>query len=224
MALRLAEVEPRPYVYICTPTGNEPDAMFAHWRRLGELLGAPLTPVVGGTLVGMIREQHALPNVWMRWCTRRLKIAPFAAWLVEHSPAVCYVGIRADEPERAAGDYSDAPGVTMRCPLREWGWTARDVWAYLDAKGVAIPTRTDCNLCFFQRIGEWYALWRDHPAAWLEGERLEAETGHTFRSPGRDSWPAAMKDLRLLFERGDAPKGANERDLFADLKCRVCRT
>jgi tRNA(Ile)-lysidine synthase TilS/MesJ len=30
MALRLAEVEPQPYVYICTPTGNEPASMMAH--------------------------------------------------------------------------------------------------------------------------------------------------------------------------------------------------
>lgn len=76
MALRLAEVEPRDYVYICTPTGNENDAMFAHWRMLATLLGKPIVPVVGGTLVGLIRKQQALPNVWMRWCTRMLKIAP----------------------------------------------------------------------------------------------------------------------------------------------------
>jgi len=223
MALRLAEVEPRPYTYICTPTGNEPAAMFAHWRRLGDLLGAPLIPVVGGTLVGLIRQQEALPNVWMRWCTRRLKIEPFAAWLAEHAPCVSYVGIRADEETREGGDYRDVPNVTMRFPLREWGWRKRDVWDYLDARAIDIPERTDCNLCFFQRLTEWHALWRDQPAEWAEGERLESETGHTFRSPGRDSWPASLKDLRAEFERGNVPKGALERDLFADLKCRVCR-
>lgn len=223
MALRLAEVEPRDYTYICTPTSNEPDAMFAHWRHLSELLGKPIIPVVGGTLIGLIRKQQALPNVWMRWCTRMLKIAPYAAWLQQHAPCTSYVGLRADEDEREGGDYADVPGVTMRFPMREWGWTVRDVWAYLDARGVTIPERTDCKLCFFQKLGEWHTLWRDDPAGWAEGEQLEAETGHTFRSPGRDSWPAAMKDLRAEFERGNAPKGALQRDLFADLKCRVCR-
>ena len=223
MALRLIEVEPREYVFVCTPTGNEPDAMFTHWRALSAQLGAPIVPIVGGTLVGLIRQQQAIPNVWMRWCTRILKIAPYAAYLAQQAPCVSYVGLRADEEARAGGDYADVPGVTIRYPLREWGWRLRDVWAYLDARGVTIPPRTDCRLCFFQRIGEWYELWRTDPIAWAEGERLEAETGHTFRSPGRDRWPAAMVDLRARFAAGDAPKGALERDLFADLKCRVCR-
>jgi 3'-phosphoadenosine 5'-phosphosulfate sulfotransferase (PAPS reductase)/FAD synthetase len=224
LALRLVEIEPRPYVFVCTPTGNESDNMFAHWRALGARLGSPIVPIVGGTLVSLIRDQRALPNVWMRYCTRQLKIAPYAAWLAQQAPAVSYVGLRADEPEREGGDYTAVAGVTSRYPLREWGWTKRDVWAYLDAQGIDIPPRTDCKLCFFQRLGEWYELWRTDPASWAEGEALEREIGHTFRSPGRDSWPASMQDLRARFERGDAPRGALERDLFADLKCRVCRS
>jgi 3'-phosphoadenosine 5'-phosphosulfate sulfotransferase (PAPS reductase)/FAD synthetase len=223
LALRLAEVEPRDYVFICTPTGNETADMFAHWRRLADLLGKPLTPIVGGTLITMIRDYQALPNFRMRWCTRRLKIEPYAAWLARAAPAVSYVGLRADEPEREGGDYRAVPGITMRFPLREWNWTKRDVLAYLDARGVDIPPRTDCKLCFFQRLSEWYELWRTDPDGWAEGEALEASTGHTFRSDGRDAWPTAMVDLRARFESGDAPRGALQRDLFADLKCRVCR-
>lgn len=93
MALRLAESEPRDYVYVCTPTGNEPAAMFAHWRKLGKLLGKPLTPVMGGSLRGLVEKQKALPNWRQRWCTRMLKIEPYAAWLAQHSPAVSYVGL-----------------------------------------------------------------------------------------------------------------------------------
>lgn len=222
MALRLAEIEPRAYVYICTPTGNEPAAMFAHWKRLGVLLGAPLTPIVGGSLVGLIREQNALPNWRQRWCTRMLKIQPYAAWLQQQGACVSYVGLRADEPEREGGDYLDLPHVQTRYPLRDWGWKLADVIGYLDARGVEIPERTDCQLCFYQKLSEWYALWRDHPEEWREGEALEAETGHTFRSPGRDAWPAAMVELRRQFELGQVPRGT-EGNLFAELKCRVCR-
>jgi 3'-phosphoadenosine 5'-phosphosulfate sulfotransferase (PAPS reductase)/FAD synthetase len=222
MALRLAEIEPRPYVYVCTPTGNEPPAMFAHWRRLGELLGTPLTPIVSGSLIGLIEHYTALPNWRQRWCTRRLKIEPFAAWLLAQGPCVSYVGLRADEDDRAGGDYLHVPDVEMRFPLREWGWTLADVVGYLDARGVTIPTRTDCALCFFQRLIEWYELWRGDPAAWAEGERLEALVGHTFRSPGRDTWPAALKDLRTEFERGRVPR-ETRKDPIGDLKCRVCR-
>lgn len=62
MALRLAEVEPQDYTYVCTPTGDEPPEMFAHWRKMGDLLGKPILPIVGGTLQGLIKRQNALPN------------------------------------------------------------------------------------------------------------------------------------------------------------------
>ena len=48
MALRLAELEPRDYTYVCTPTGDELPEMFQHWRGLAERLGKPLVPVMGG--------------------------------------------------------------------------------------------------------------------------------------------------------------------------------
>jgi 3'-phosphoadenosine 5'-phosphosulfate sulfotransferase (PAPS reductase)/FAD synthetase len=221
-ALRLAEIEPRNYTYVLTPTGNEPLAMFSHWRRLGELLGKPLTPVTYRTgLVGLIAEQKAIPNWRQRFCTRILKIEPYAAWLAQHSPAVSYVGLRADEEIREGGDYSAVPNVEMRFPMREWGWELKDVLQYLKERNITIPKRTDCKLCFFQRLIEWWELWHDDPEAWAEGERIEAEQGHTFRSPGRDTWPAAMADLRKRFESGDVPR--DTRDPINSLKCRVCR-
>lgn len=106
MALRLAEVEPRDYMYVCTPTGNEPPQMFEHWKNLGTLLGRPLTPVVAGTLAGLIAKQNALPNFRMRWCTRMLKIEPYAAWLSQQGECVSYVGLRADEEDREGGGLS----------------------------------------------------------------------------------------------------------------------
>lgn len=222
MALRLAEIEPRDYVYVCTPTGDESSEMFAHWRKLGELLGKPIFPVIGGTLNRLIERQNALPNWRQRWCTRMLKIEPYAAWLMQNSPAVSYVGLRADEESREGGDYRSVPNVTMRFPMREWGWSLSDVVTYLQQKQISIPVRTDCLKCFYQRLIEWYELWRDNRESWLEGEHYETMTGHTFRSPGRDTWPAAMKDLRARFEAGDVPR--DTRPTFLDgMKCRVCR-
>lgn len=228
MALRLAEIEPRDYCYVCTPTGNELPEMFAHWRLLGEMLGKPILPVMGGTLDGLIRKQSALPNWRQRWCTRMLKIEPYAAWLLQQSEAhdkiVSYVGLRADEVEREGGDYTDVPGVVSRYPMREWGWNLSDVQRYLSDRGVAIPTRTDCAVCFYQRLGEWWNLWKLNPREYAEGEQYEELTGHTFRSPGRDSWPASLKDLRLEFEAGHIPAGADvQMNLIGSMQCRACR-
>lgn len=228
MSLRLAEVEPRDYTYVCTPTGDELPEMFAHWLRLGELLGKPITPVMGGTLAGRVKHYNALPNWRQRWCTRELKIEPYAKWLgaakTEHDEIVSYVGLRADEPEREGGDYSKVSGVVSRFPMREWGWGLSDVLDYLERRGVTIPDRTDCARCFYQTLGQWWNLWKQHPEIYADAERDESATGHTYRSPGRDTWPAALSELRTEFERGRIPSRSDvQRPLFAALQCRVCR-
>jgi 3'-phosphoadenosine 5'-phosphosulfate sulfotransferase (PAPS reductase)/FAD synthetase len=227
MALRLAEVAPRDYLYVCTPTGDELPEMWAHWRKLGELLGKPIIPVMGGTLDGLIEQFNALPNWRQRWCTRLLKIEPYAAWLQEqartHERIISYVGIRYDEPEREAGDYTNIPNAEMHFPLREWEWDINDVLGYLEQRDVTIPARTDCARCFFQTLGEWWNLWREHPEAYTDAEAQEAKIGHTFRSPGRDTWPAGLKELREEFEKGRTPRGAAQMDMLAAMKCRVCR-
>jgi len=220
LALRLSEVEPRDYEYICTPTGNEPPEMFEHWRKVGDLLGKPILPISGGSLSGLIDLQNALPNWRQRWCTRMLKIEPYARWLTGNLPCTSYVGLRADEPEREGGDYMDIPGVTQRFPMREWGWGESDVWAYLNSRGVAIPKRTDCLVCFWQRLIEWWEFWKQHPDTWLHWESVEERIGHTFRSESRDTWPASMKGLRERFELGDVPRDTRKKN---QMQCRVCR-
>jgi len=226
MALRLAELEPRDYEYVCTPTGRELPEMFDHWKKIGALLGKAITPVIGGSLFSLIREQGCIPNFRQRFCTRILKIEPYAAWLLEktkhYERVISYVGLRADEEEREGGDYMNIPGVEMKFPMRDWGWGMTKVLDYLEKRGVTIPQRTDCDVCFFQRLSEWYRLWKDHPTEWGEGEAIEKEIGHTFRTPGRDTWPVSMEGLRLRFQAGDVPTRSINREL-RDLQCRVCR-
>lgn len=227
LALRLHELHPETsYVYAVTLTGDEPPELLKHLLALTKLLGTKLTPVTcGKSLVGLIKQQNALPNWRQRWCTRMLKIEPYAAWLSQkakqHDRIISHVGLRADEEEREGGDYAQVPGVEMKFDMREWGWGLLEVRQYLQKREVQIPRRTDCLKCFFQRLIEWYEFWRDHPTSWAEGEALEELTGHTFRSPGRDTWPATMKDLRARFEAGDVPR--DTRDPINALKCRVCR-
>ena len=234
MAVRLAEVEPEDYTYVCTPTGNELPEMFDHCKRLGDLLGNPILPIMHTTgLIGLARSQKMIPNFRARFCTVILKIEPYREWLKVNTPCISYVGLRADELGRAGGAYSDIDGVEMRFPLREWGWGKSDVLNYLASKQISIPTRTDCAICFHQRIGEWYRLWRDHSEEWAEGEALEQEIGATLRSPGRDTWPVGMKDLREAFESGRIPKDELFRmlnptfdfgdDRFREVgQCRAC--
>lgn len=234
MALRLMEIEPRDYQFVCTPTGNELPEMISHWLRLGELLGKPILPVTSGmSLGGLIKRQTMLPNHRARWCTRMLKLEPYYRWLAEQRPAVSYVGLRADEGDRAGMDFPDANGITMRFPMKEWGWNEEHVWSYLEQRGVKIPARTDCAWCYHQTLGEWWRLWNLHPALYQEAidmeESVSAERGetYTFRNPSRDTWPAGLRELRAEFENGRIPpRTVQQGDIFVGevrrSMCRVC--
>ena len=224
MALRLAEVEPQDYTYLITPTGDELPEMIAHWERLEQLLGKPLTRITNGTLNSWIEHFKALPNWRQRWCTRLLKIEPCLAYL-KANPATLYVGLRADEEDRK-GIYSN--DVVCRFPLREWGWGIEEVVTYLKHRGIKIPKRTDCARCYGQRVGEWRRLWKEHPAIYSDAENQETAIGNTFRSPGRDSLPAPLVQLRTVFEAEQAAKESQGTLFdagFCDEEqgaCRVC--
>jgi hypothetical protein len=217
LALRLREIEPRDYVYLCTPTGDELPEMVAHWARLEALLGQAIIRVTNRTLNEWITEFGALPNWRQRWCTRLLKIEPCIAFLKRHAPATLYVGLRADEEARE-GLYG--AHATYRYPLREWSWGLAEVKGYLKARGVAIPARTDCARCYGQRIPEWKGLWRRHPGIYAEAEAQEIAVGATFRSPGRDAWPADLRQLRHAFAQQIEMDFGDEDQVTA---CRVCQ-
>ena len=225
MMLRLAEVEPRDnYEYVITPTGDELPEVYEHWNKTAEMLDKRLTLLTSGkSLQGLIRDWKALPNWRQRWCTRVLKIEPFNAFLLNARPAVTYVGLRADEESRKGIQLGNVFGVIQRYPLKEWGWGLSEVWDYLDSKGIEIPVRTDCARCFFQRLPEWYNLWKERPELYKDAEADEALTGYTFRSPSRDTWPAGLAELRLEFEGGRMPKGAGSPTSMDDRR-RMCTT
>lgn len=228
LAVLLNEQEPRPYNYVCTPTGDELPEMFAHWRRLGEILGSPILPIMTTTLNAQITKQKTLPNFRQRWCTRIIKIEPYRRMLFDEAkrgPIISYVGLRADEPGRAGGAYDDIPGVEMRFPLREWGYDDPMVLAALADRGIVCPDRTDCARCYHQRIGEWYELWLNHRDIFGSAIMDELRTGYTFRTPGRDSWPTSLADMETEFEKGRVPtRSLNRmaRERMAAGGCRVC--
>lgn len=234
MAIRLNELYPEiDFEYICTPTGNELPEMEAHWKKLECILDKPLKRITNGTLESWIRNLNGLPNWRRRWCTANLKIRPALWYLKQFNKPNIYVGLRADEPLRK-GIYSHE--VNMICPLREWGWGIMEVKQYLRDKGISIPRRTDCALCFYQRVGEWFLLWRDNKELWEKGKELEKLTGYTFRSPKGDAWGGSLENMEKLFEAGKRPRGEwdsfNTLEFFGEpedeedfefASCRVCR-
>jgi hypothetical protein len=214
MALRLAETG-EDFVCLFNAVGNELPDLLGHVARIVALTGKRLEVTnPGKSLISLIRGYGSLPNQNMRWCTRQLKIEPTKAWLLAHPGATLCVGLRE---------------VVYRTPLQEWGWGEQEVWGYLDARGVTVPDRTDCALCYDQRLSEWFRLYREHPDMYRLGEDLEELTGHTFRSDTRDTWPASLKGLREQFDSGRKVPGILALPLFDSYavapprnRCRQC--
>lgn len=221
MALALRERHPEiEFEYICTPTGDELPEMHAHWAGLERMLGKPLIRLPNDTLNGLIAKQQMLPNFRARWCTRILKIEPTIEYMQSlPEGSVQYVGLRADEPERVGIFGED---IITRFPLREWGWGLKEVWDFLNKRGICIPARTDCARCFFQRLGEWYALWRDHSVLFEDAALQEETIGATFRTPGRDTWPTSLRELGKRFEKERPQKSLDRMEREKEDRCRVC--
>ena len=219
MALLLADTEPRDYTYICNWTGNEPPELFTHLTHLETLLGKPILHVGYKTdLYGLIDEVKMIPNFRARFCTRMLKIDPTIEFF-ETMPrgSVLYVGLLADEPER---DGLFGEDIVCRFPLKELGWNKAMVRLYNAGRGVTVPTRTDCLLCPYQRIQQWFEMWRDHPEVFARGVAIEAKYGHTFRSAGRDTWPAGLAELGAEFASGRKVRPYVKKNEAEP--CRVC--
>jgi len=215
MALRLAE-KGEKFRLLHTATGNELPEVRRHMERVSTATGASLIDLDAPTLGELIEEQQCLPNWQMRWCTRIIKIETMARWLSENRGCTLAVGLRADEEGRAGGTYSEED-VNLSYPLREWGWNIGDVVGYCEQRGYVPPERTDCAVCPLQTLYEWWSLWKNHPGEYAQGEAWEKKIQHTFRSPSRDTRPAAMKDLRVEFEKGYLPKRTRRK-----ATCRVC--
>lgn len=231
LALRLRELHPDvDYEYVCTPTGDELPEMEEHWAKLEALMGCEIIRLrlyEGNGLHQIIRDEKMIPNFRARFCTRKLKIEPILEYFEKARPCVHYVGLRADEEGRE-GIFGSMEDVEHRFPLREWEWGINEVWDYLDRRGVSIPRRSDCALCFFQRLDEWKRLWKYNRAAFDAGVEIEERTGYTFRSPHRDTWPASLKELGEEFSRGRKVRGEEDEQQMRlpgcdkeDL-CRVC--
>ena len=231
LALRLRELNPdREYVYVCTPTGDELPEMNLHWKNLERILKSKILIVTHpdyNTIYDLIDDFKMLPNFRARFCTRILKIEAIQHFYDLVKPAIVYVGLRADEEKRKGNILFDEQ-IEQKYPMREWGWTIHDVNKYLAKKKITIPERTDCAMCFYQRIGEWWNLWKYHPEYFQKISDIEDEIGHTLLSPGKwgGRWPEKLSDLKEEFEKGRVPRGANDHYMMfpsgSNNKCRLC--
>ena len=237
--------------YVFCDTGEELEETYEYLTRIEAYLGKEVIRLMP-TDVEQYREgafrhyldmyREFLPSPQARWCTRKLKIEPFEAY-VRDDPVHLYVGIRADENRE--GYISTKPNITAVFPFKEDGVVKEDVLRILDQSGVGLPryyewrSRSGCYFCFFQRKNEWVGLYDRHPEmfekaksfekpelgyTWVQGETLDEIVAR------RDQIEADERKRRLRAEerRRNNPQtlaelfGAEPEDLEEEVGCLIC--
>ncbi len=170
--------------YFFTDTGKELPEVYEFLGRLEGFLGKPILRLNPRRDFDFwLREyNHYLPSAQTRWCTRKLKLAPFEQWvrpmLAAGDKVVSYVAIRSDEEYREGYTSKDA-NLSVRLPFRESGIDKRAVMDILESSGVGIPkyyewrSRSGCTFCFFQQKIEWVRLKERHPDKFEQAKEME---------------------------------------------------
>lgn len=197
---RIPEME-----YFFCDTGAELKETYEYIDKLEVYLGKPITRLNPARSFDHWLEifGNYLPSSRMRWCTRKLKIEPFEAF-VGDEPVVSYIGIRADEDRD--GYISTKPNIKAVFPFKEAGYRLDDVRRILDESGIGLPkyyewrSRSGCYFCFFQRKAEWAGLLERHPEDFERAkayEKLNSMTGERYTWNQKESLDELAQPERL---------------------------
>ena len=166
----------------------------------------------------LIRKRQYLPNPVTRFCTSELKIRTINKYLrsvgwEDHKETEDWIGIRADEPRRAAKIQDKS-----RIPLAVDGVTASDVGRFWDNQtfNLELPNingRTmhgNCDLCFLKPGAQILSLIQEKPERAVWWAKMEAlalalaskPSGATFRKdrPGYSSMLQFTKEQEMMFD------------------------
>jgi len=165
-----------------------------------------------------------IPSNHRRWCTRKLKLAPFEQY-VGDEPVINYIGIRADEDR--VGYISTKLNIKAVFPFRDDGLVYADIARILNDAGVGMPTytnwgrsRSGCYFCFYQQKIEWVRLKETYPELYEKAkayERPNKINGNTFYWSRNESLeeleqPSRVAEIKANFERTQDQKRKSRKN------------
>jgi 3'-phosphoadenosine 5'-phosphosulfate sulfotransferase (PAPS reductase)/FAD synthetase len=230
---------PEEVVVCFANTGKEEEATLEFVRDCSEEWGVPLAWVErredeqgyalvsfdtasrnGEPFEALMRKRRLLPNPMTRFCTQELKIRPMARYLrdlgmvetVSEGEYFSWVGIRADEPRRAAKVTRD------RAPLAAAGVTAQEVGGFwrsqlFDLKLPNMNGKTmhgNCDLCFLKPAAQVQALIAEKPERAVWWARMERE----IPALGRTTADGSLFRIDRPSYSRMAEIAADQRDMF----------
>jgi 3'-phosphoadenosine 5'-phosphosulfate sulfotransferase (PAPS reductase)/FAD synthetase len=226
-----------PVEYVFCDTGCELPETYDYLEKIEAILGEKVQRVNALSLIGVREKAGRTPfDIWLnemyggflpsprtRWCTIKLKIEPFEAY-VGNKQAFSYIGIRADENRdgyiaKKPPVFSQRPNILPVYPLKDDGICLADVLRILQESGIALPkyyewrSRSGCYFCFYQQIGEWQGLKEKHPDLFEKAQAYEK----TEKSK-RYTWVQG----KSLLEIASLPKKYNLKTVVENEGCAIC--
>ena len=125
------------------------------------------------------------PSPMKRWCTVEMKTKPFRKYVydkyMEQGEGVVklYIGIRADEPQRAGYNKYGDNFIKEQYPFVDNGINHADVMNILESAGVGLPEyykwskRSGCYFCPYQNKITWINLYENHPDLFFKAKEFE---------------------------------------------------
>jgi hypothetical protein len=114
-------------------------------------------------------DYQMVPSMLARWCTRMFKIVPVEKYI--ETPCFMHLGIDASEAKRAR--LNSKKGVESRWLLIENDIDREGCEKMILAAGLAVPPKSGCFFCPFQRKQQWKKLRRTHPDLFCQAQKLE---------------------------------------------------
>ena len=124
---------------------------------------------------------YTFPSGIMRWCTGMLKLRPMRKFLQSYDKITYYIGYSANEVRRYNNLLNKANGnITYKAPLiTDFKMTEQDCLKYCYSKGFTFEgiykykKRVSCFCCPYQRMKDYYYLWKHRPELWNKIKEIE---------------------------------------------------
>ena len=165
----------------------------------------------------LIKDIGMLPNASQRWCSGQMKVRTIARYILDKGlemPYLCLIGLRADEPRRAAklhGKVSD--NQDRWCPMYVAGHTKEDVYNFWDSNNfdLNLPNNNgvtdwgNCDLCFLKARSKRLSIIRERPdlADWWSSQEAANHDQFDRASPSYEQMKVIASDQGQLFEFDD---------------------
>ena len=174
--------------FVFCDTECEIPETYDYLNKIELFLEKPITRIKPAKSFEHIMDTHGyLPSPIKRWCTVELKTKPFQNYiknLYSKNPNVIiylYIGIRADEIQRAKFNKYNDIRIKEVYPFVDYGYCKNDMLKILEKVGIGLPkyydwsNRSGCYFCPFQTKMNWINLYENHPSLFFKAKQYEDE-------------------------------------------------